>query len=372
MHYLSIPDMKVGNLVVFRGPGEQLEMRSGTLESLNEGELLVRNKFTTICGSDLHSFSGARKVPVPSVLGHEIVGEILEIGAAHPGHDYNGEKISKGDIITWSIFSSDPTCAQSLAGIPQKGEGLFKYGHAVVEENDAFHGGLAEYCVLKPGTAILKIPRDLPLPIAATINCSISTVAGALRLAGDIRNKNIYIFGMGMLGITCAAMCRDAGAKWIGGTDISDKRLALARQFGADEVFDANTNLREIRKQLPSNGIDIAFDMSGAPDAMETSIAILNVGGTAVWVGAVFNTRKVKLDPEAIIRNLITIKGLHNYNFQDFAYAVDFIRRNWQRYPFDGVVEKQFDLSDAQSAFEYAIEHKPLRVGIRINSTSVQ
>lgn len=362
--------MKTGNLVVFKGPGEQLEMQSGQLQSLNEGELLVRNKFTTICGSDLHTFSGARKAPVPSVLGHEIVGEILEIDEAHPGTDYNGEKINKGDLITWSIFSSDPTCEISRAGIPQKGRGLFKYGHAVVETNDAFHGGLAEYCVLKQGTAILKIPRDLPLPLAATINCSISTVAGALRLAGEIRNKNIYIFGMGMLGITCAAMCRDAGAKWIGGADISDRRLALARKFGADEVYDVNSGLHEIRKKLPCDGIDIAFDMSGAPDAMEASVDVLNVGGTAIWVGAVFNTRKVKLNPESIIRNLITIKGLHNYNFQDFAHAVDFIQRNWRRFPFENVVEKQFDLSDAQQAFEYAIEHKPLRVGIRINPSA--
>jgi len=110
--------------------------------------------------------------------------------------------------------------------------------------------------------------------------------------------------------------------------------------------------------------------MSGAPDAMEASVDVLNVGGTAIWVGAVFNTRKVKLNPESIIRNLITIKGLHNYNFQDFAHAVDFIERNWRRFPFENVVEKQFDLSDAQQAFEYAIEHKPLRVGIRINPSA--
>jgi threonine dehydrogenase-like Zn-dependent dehydrogenase len=257
--------------------------------------------------------------------------------------------------------------------MPQKGEGLFKYGHSLLTEEEAFFGGLAEYCILKPGTSILKIPPDLPLPLAATVNCAISTVAGALRLAGNVANKNVFIFGTGMLGITCAAMCKDAGANWVGAADISDKRLDSALKFGADEIFKItegpSTLSRDIRNKFSKNGADIVFDMSGSADAMESGLEILTIGGIAVWVGAVFNTRRVQIDPEKVIRNLITIKGLHNYNFEDFVYALDFIKRNWKCYPFESIVEREFDLADAQQAFEYAIRHKPLRVGVRINTS---
>ena len=112
--------------------------------------------------------------------------------------------------------------------------------------------------------------------------------------------------------------------------------------------------------------IDIVFDMSGSADAMENGLSVLAVGGVAVWVGAVFSSRKLQIDAEVIIRNLLTIKGLHNYNYEDFNYALDFLNRNWQRYPFDRVVEKEFTLDTATEAFNYALTNKPLRVGIKI------
>ncbi len=361
---------KKGKLVLFKGPGEEFETRTFPIPPLEPGEVLVKNLYTTICGSDLHTYSGVRTEPCPTVLGHEIVGEILDIHSTHSGYDLRGKKLEMGDVITWSIFSSDPHSPNALVGIPQKGENLFKYGHALVSDCDAFHGGLADFCILKSNTEILKLPKDMPLPIASTLNCSVSTVAGALRMAGDIRDKHVLITGMGHLGITCVAMCRDAGAEWIGATDIESKRLEDAMAFGADEVFNMNCNneelIKTLKSKLPQNGVDIVFDMSGSPEAMEFGIECLAIGGSAIWVGAVFNTRDLKINPEKIIRNLTTIKGLHNYNYADFKYAFDFMKRNWTRFPFYRIVESEFGLDQVQAAFDYALKFKPLRVGIRI------
>lgn len=361
--------MKTGKLIAFNGPGKTLEIRTEVVRELLPGEILVKNQFTTICGSDLHTYAGVRKEPCPVVLGHEIVGTIVEIESHHSGRDYTSEKLETGDLVTWTIFSSDPTSSRALEGIPQKGENLFKYGHAQITENEHFHGGLAEYCILKPGTGILKLPTDLPPQVAATVNCSISTVAGAIRLAGNLRDKKVVIFGAGMLGITCAAMCRIKSAKWVAVVDISSERLTKAMSFGADETFNSNVSdlVEEIGNKFPKNGVDVVFDMSGSPEAMETGLELLGVGGKAIWVGAVFGTRKVQLNPENLIRKLITIRGLHNYNFEDFVSGLNFIKRYWKRFPFESVVEKEFDLEDAEAAFEFALENKPLRVGIRIN-----
>lgn len=364
--------VKTGKLVAFNGSDQPLELKEYALQSLQPGEILVKNRYTTLCGSDIHTFCGMRKEVCPTVLGHEIVGEIADFGSGHSRKDYNGEFLSPGQLITWSLFSSDPQSLLSKEGIPQKGNDLFKYGHALVTETDAFHGGLSEYCVLRPDTGVFKVPNQLPLPIAATLNCAAATVAGALRMAGDIKGKNVVISGMGLLGIYCIAMCKNAGANWIGVTDLWDKRLQEGQRFGADEVIriDSGENgvksLQDLKTRFEKKGVDLFFDMSGAPDAMEMGLDILGVGGTAIWVGAVFNERKLKIDAEKIVRNLHTIKGLHNYNFDDFKYALHFIEQNWEKYPFTTIVEKEFDLVHAQQAFEYAVSHKPLRVGVRI------
>ncbi len=360
-----------GKLVAFNGTGLPLEFLEYPVGVIDEGEILVRNLYTTLCGSDIHTYCGVRSEICPTVLGHEIVGEIIAIGDSHPGLDLCGETLHIGDIITWSIFSSNPNSAYAKQGIPQKGDNLFKYGHALLRDADAFHGGLAEYCRLRVNTGILKLPLSLPLPIAATINCATATVAGSIRMAGDLQGKQVLIFGMGLLGMTCAAMCREAGASWIGSADISEKRLNDSILFGADETFnmagrEQDEVVKLVKEKIKGRGIDVVFDMSGAPSAMETGLDLLGIGGYAVWIGAVFRNRKIQVDAERIIRNLITIKGLHNYNFEDLKYALEFLNGNHDKYPFGNVVEKEFGLKDAEQAFEYAIANKPLRVGIRI------
>lgn len=359
-----------GKLALFQGPGTRLDIRKFDIRELLPGEVLVKNEYTTLCGSDLHTFCGLRQEPCPTVLGHEIVGRVVGLHPSHPGFDLGGKEIRPGDLVTWTVFSSNPQSPNSLRGIPQKGEDLYKYGHVRAEGTEVFHGGLAEYCILKANTGILRLPEELPLPIAATLNCSIATVAGALRMAGDVKSKTVLITGMGHLGITCAAMCREAGAEWIAAADIADKRLDEALSFGADEVFNMNGHTTQTRKALQGKtngkGIDVVFDMSGSPDAMEFGLETLGIGGCAVWIGAVFNTRRVQIDPEKIIRKLITIKGLHNYNFTDFMDAFGFLEQHWKKYPFGSVVEKEFTLDAVNEAFEYAVTHRPLRVGVRM------
>ena len=362
--------MRKGKLIAFNGSGQPLEMQEHNLSPLREGEILVRNRYTTLCGSDIHTYCGVRQEACPTVLGHEIVGEIIEINNAHPGIDDKGETIKPRGTSSLVYLLKRSAIDILAEGIPQKERHLFKYGHAMITGNDAFHGGLAEYCVLRRNTGILKIPETMPLPIAATLNCAIATVAASIRMAGDLTGRNVVIFGMGLLGIACIAMCREAGTSWVGTADIAEDRLLHAKHFGADHTMnlqDHSTGDTEALRQLfPKKGVDVVFDMSGSPDAMELGMDILAIGGCAVWVGAVFRNRKVGIDAEKIIRNLHTIKGIHNYNFEDFKYALDFLEKSWQKYPFDTVVEKEFELNDAEQAFEYAVSRKPLRVGIRI------
>ncbi|RZL51038.1 MAG: alcohol dehydrogenase [Pedobacter sp.] len=355
--------MQTAQVMLFNGPDRQLEAKNFDIPSLKEGEILVENLYTTICGSDIHTFTGMRQELCPTVLGHEIVGKIIAINVQHSGTDLRGKTLAPGDRVTWTVFSSDPSSVNALAGMPQKGKGLFKYGHALATNTDALNGGLSQLCILKQHTGILKIDELIPLSVAATLNCSVATAAGALRLAGHVKGKRVLITGMGHLGITCASMCKTAGAKWVAAADVSADRLAQSAKFGVDEQFNLNNGNETI---MMSELFDIVIDMSGSPAAMEIGVDKLSIGGLAIWVGAVFNTRKVAINPEAIIRSLISIKGLHNYNLSDFCYAVEFMEQNWKTFPFEKIVDQEFELKKSDEAFRYAIAHKPLRVGIKI------
>ncbi|WP_295712761.1 alcohol dehydrogenase catalytic domain-containing protein [Mucilaginibacter sp.] len=126
-----------------------MSMNEQTIPSLKPRAILVKNLYTTICGSDLHTYCGLRKEKVLTVLWHEIVGEIIAFSESHTRRDYLGKALNLGDTVTWSIFSSDHYSPNSKAGMPQKAENLFKYGHALVTNDDTLHGGLATHCIFK-------------------------------------------------------------------------------------------------------------------------------------------------------------------------------------------------------------------------------
>jgi len=359
----ALPNFPAGRVAIFNGPNIPFEFSTRNLPALKPGEILVKVLYTTICGSDIHTYCGRRMEPPQVVLGHEIVGNILWIDPDHPAVDARGAIISIGDRITWSIFSVPEGIHPPRPDMPQKSDQLFKYGHALAKDDDVFNGGLADYCILKRHTALIKISADIPIQVAATINCAQATVAGALRVAETIKDKRVMVFGAGLLGLSCVAMCREAGAKWIGIMDQDQKRLEWSRQFGADLGFDAVINNRS--RSWPD--VDLVFDMTGHPDVMKIGIDSLLVGGIAVWIGAVFPAEYVMIDAQQIVRKIIQIRGLHNYNFEDFLTATSFVENNYTKYPFEELVEKEFHLEDTEAAFHFAMEHRPVRVGIKVS-----
>jgi alcohol dehydrogenase len=349
-----------GRAVVFQEPGKPFELISAEIPEVGRGELLVRNLYTTICGSDVHTYCGRRKEPSRVVLGHEIVGEILLIHPDHKGTDLRGNTLRPGQRVTWTIFSVPPGVSAPRADIPQKSSGIFKYGHALTQDSDVFNGGLADYCLLRNNTAVVIISNEIPLPVAAPINCAHATIAGGIRTAGDIAGRKVLIFGAGMLGISCIAQCRVAGAAWIGVVDSLKERLDFAKSFTTDDVYlvDGADTYSGIPK------VDIVFDLTGDPEVMRRGLERLAIGGIGIWMGAVFPASAVQIDAEMVVRNILQIRGLHNYNYDDLLNAADFIEKNHQTFPFWSLVEKEFALEKTGEAFEFASQEKPVRTGI--------
>lgn len=335
--------------------------------SLSDGELFVQITYSTICTSDLHTFYGRRCAHTPSVLGHEVIGKIVLIANDSPV-DYYGNTLEPGDLITWSVYAHDHSGEMAVKGFPQKSADLFKYGHEKVQQNDVLSGGFATHCHLRKGTDIFKIPSEITAKEATPLNCTHATVAGAIRLAGDLKGKNVLIIGAGMLGISACAMSKYEGAAQVFVMDIIQERVTYIKQFGADIGISANLSVEEIKVILkPHGGTDVVIDTSGSADAMEKGLVLLNIGGICIWVGAVYSQRDMAINAESIVRKIITIKGLHNYIPEDLSKAIKFLEATHKKYPFESLVAADFPLSELDHAFRVANDSHKYRIGITPN-----
>lgn len=337
----------------FTQVGSPLELKEIPIPSLESGEMLVRVVACTICGSDLHTYTGRRLGPMPTVLGHEIIGTVVGSHAKTSGD----QLLVPGTRVTWSLAASCGACGRCENDIPQKCDDLFKYGH---ESTDTYplSGGLAEYCILRPGTKVIPLPADLPDDVAGPANCATATVAAAVRAAGDLKNQRVLIMGAGMLGLTATAFAKAAGASEIAVCDVDENRLQLAKEFGATSVI----------SEARGTKFDRALEMSGNETAVENLVECLDVGSTGVLVGSVSPSRSIKLDPEQIVRRLITLRGVHNYHPMDLVTAVDFLSTHQHKFPFRNLVQRSFTLDEADEALQFAEQERPVRVSVRPES----
>ena len=125
-----------------------------------------------------------------------------------------------------------------LAGgrCPRNARRRVKYGHEALAPRRELTGGLAEHCLLAPGSAIFRVPDRLPDETACPANCATATVAGAIEAAGDLAGRSVLIMGCGMLGVTAAAWASTLGGSSVIACDLDPARRALARSFGASHV----------------------------------------------------------------------------------------------------------------------------------------
>jgi len=349
---------------VFQGHGRPFELRDFPVPKPGVSEVLVDITCTTICGSDIHTWHGRRNEPTPCVLGHEITGRIVAFGPRAPRRDLRGLLLAEGDRVTWTLAASCGHCFYCGEGLPQKCESLFKYGHSAIVPGREFSGGFAECCLLTAGTGILRLPDDLIDEIAAPANCAVATVAAAFRRTESVEGSTVIVIGCGVLGLTACAMAAAGGAAEVIGCDLSSARENMARAFGANR-FCGPDEVRELARDYSAGrGADLVLEFSGASAAVVTAIDALRTGGTALVAGTTMPDQPVPLDPNDLVRRMLTIKGLHNYAPEDLVVAVDFLCTAGTRYPYASLNGGSFALEQINEAFISASERSGLRVAV--------
>jgi len=350
--------------MVFKDVAKPFELQEFDLPQLNEYEVLLRTNYATICSSDLHTFYGRRAGQRPCILGHEVVGTVIALGSDSI-KDYYGVPINLGEQLSWSVYAHEPNCMMSRIGLPQKSKSLYKYGHEELKEDCILNGGFGTHFLLKKGTVLFKLPSTLTPQEAAPLNCTHATIAAALRMAGDVKSKNVLISGVGMLGLSASSMAKEQGASHISALDINLHKLERACEFGTDTIFHAEIETSTIKEKAASfGGIDIIIETSGVPSALEKGFELLNTGGIMVLVGSVYPQRNISINAEKIVRRILSIRGIHNYAPQDLATAIRFLEQAKHKYPFHSLVEVEYPLNDLDAAFEAGNQNGYYRVGV--------
>lgn len=347
---------------LFLGPNAPWQFASAELPILAPDEILVKVLLCTICGSDLHTILGRRNGPVPSVLGHEIVGEIVDFGSSAIRTDLRGQTLQRGDRIVWGIVANCDRCFFCKNDLPQKCEHGFKYGHQQVGERNHWQGGFASHCVLVPGTKIVRIPALLSLKSAAPLGCATATIAAAMRFADILGNDDVLIVGAGMLGLTACAMANKQGPWSVACIEKDEYRRQLAMRFGATVA--AQPGLLRASDFKNGYGFDVAIECSGTNAGLLEAIELVRVGGRIVLVGAVFPSDPAPLVVERIVRKHLTLHGVHNYRSDDLLSAVDFLERHHEDFPFEDLVSHVYPLEQLTEGLTAAQVGKNIRVAI--------
>ena len=352
------------NAAVFAGSAGEITLRQLSIPELGESEVLVRVSGCTICGSDLHSFHGHRTVPVPTILGHEIVGTIVEIGGTSERFDLDGRELRRGDRVTWAIMANCGVCDLCQRGLPQKCLNGVKYGHEPFRPGRELTGGLAEYCLLVPGTSIVRLPDELPLAVACPASCATATIVAALEAAGDLRGRTVCLSGAGMLGLTACAMARVLGASKVVSVDPVSARRKLAMEFGATRTCAPDELAAVAIEEVHALGFDVVVELSGSPTAFQVTWPLIRTGGTLVLVGSVFPGPSMPIALEQVVRRHLTIRGIHNYAPRHLLEAVNFLSYAHTQYPFARLVSEWIPLTSIADAFRRSSQSDAIRIGV--------
>ena len=272
-------------------------------------DLLIRVLRTGICGTDLHIYDwdawAQRSVPTPLVIGHEFVGEVVEIGS-------NVNDFRPGDIVSGEGHLVCGRCRNCMAGrrhlcAHTRGIGV---NHA---------GAFAEYIAL-PMTNIWHHAPGIDLDVAAIFDPFGNAVHTALTF--PVLGEDVLITGAGPIGVMAAAVVRHAGARHVVITDINDYRLELARRLGVTRAIDVRaTTIAEVQRDLAmQEGFDVGLEMSGNPTALRDMLSNMAHGGRIAMLGV--PTQEIAIDWTVVVFNMLTIKGIYGREMYETWYMM--------------------------------------------------
>lgn len=327
--------------IVYEGPN-QLNYTDVPDVFPKAGEVKLRVKACGICGSDVHGYMGltGRRLE-PMMMGHEFAGEVVELG--------EGVTTAKvGDKV--AVYPVD-FCGE--CEMCQRGDVhlcLNKRAFGVLDVDGAF----AEYiCV--PAKCCFPVADDVPYAIGSLMEPLAVSYRGVGH-AGDLTGKTVLLVGTGTIGLLALACVKMKNPAKIFVSDLSDNRLKVAKDMGADVVINpGKEDLKSvILEHTGGKGVDVAFEAVGAAPTVQQAMSALRFGGTAIWIGN--NKKMIDINMQEIVTRELTVHGSFLYGFDEFKVVVDLL--NQGKLNVAPLISKEIGLDEAIHYFE-TLAHNP-------------
>jgi L-iditol 2-dehydrogenase len=354
---------------IFNTPRGQMEIRDVALPAVEPNGMLVRVTKASICGSDLHIWRGDTPLrPGNHIIGHEMVGQVAELGA-NIHTDSQGQALAVGDRVTYLYFYFCGRCYACLEGYRSACINMMRAPYQMDDVMISM-GAYAEYYYLRPGHYVFKVPDDLSDEEVAPVNCALAQVTYGLQRIGLRLGQSIVIQGAGGLGLYAAAVARDMGAAQVIVIDRFAARLQMAAAFGADHLINLDTldteekRVRRVRELTHGWGADICVEVVGSPAVIPEGIRMLKNGGHYLIMGSINPKQTAPLEAGRLVFGRITLMALATYEPWVIPQALDFIKRNRPRYPFDKLISHTFPLTEINEAFAQADAGAVIRASI--------
>jgi S-(hydroxymethyl)glutathione dehydrogenase / alcohol dehydrogenase len=323
------------------------------LEVLGPGMVRVAIRATGICHSDLSAMTGTFPIDTPCVLGHEGVGEVVEVGAGV-------SSVAVGDHVIATGVTQCGACPFCLTGQGHLCiKSTFARASLRIGGRPAFAlagiGSFSEEALLTEEAAV-KIPSDVPWDVASLVGCGVTTGVGAVvNAARVIPGSSVIVFGCGGVGTAVIQAARIAGAAEIVAVDLVPEKRESARRFGATRAVAPDDVARAKAESTgESDGFDYGFEAVGLPGTIRATYDAVRRGGTAVIVGVGRADQSIELNAYEISFGDKTLRGTW---FGSGDPRVEFLRvlRLWRagRLDLDSMITRRGRLADINSEFDH-------------------
>jgi alcohol dehydrogenase len=329
------------------GPN-RLEIREYPIPDIPSDGGLVQIERAGVCGTDVKYYHGKIQLPLPIILGHEILGRVVKLGrdaaAIH--------QVKEGDRIILKGALGCGRCADCRRGAARFCRKRTSYGgRTSCEKPPHLFGGFADYLYLAPDVLATKVSDSLPAEAAALIgSVMVNGFQWAIRKGGVKMGDYVLIQGPGQQGLACAFAARQAGAAriFVSGIARDAKRLELAKKFGAHRTINVDEEdvLGIIQKETNGDMADVVVDVSGNPKAIVTSVECLRRQGTLVLAGLTGDTTVTPLLLDKVVWREIRIQGCYTADNDATASTLRLVEQT--KFPVQEMVSHVFPLEKTE------------------------
>jgi L-iditol 2-dehydrogenase len=331
----------------------EFDVEDVPMPEVPERGLLLKVYACGLCGSDLRTLrSGHHRVVFPWIIGHEISGEVVELGEKYEGQWKVGDLLAVGPVVYCGV------CDFCI-------DGRYEFCDNYREIAQAWPGGMAEYIAIPPealnlGT-IQRAPEGLDLAIAA-VSEPISSCVNAQDRGQVGLGDTVVIIGAGPIGCIHTSLARARGADKIIIADIVDERLEMAETFEPDVTINATEVdlVAEVRKLTDGKGADVIVTATPAPVAIIQAVEMARKTGRILVFGGLPKDRsKPGVDMNTVHYNALVMIGTTTFAPRHQRIALNLLASG--RIPGDKLVTHRLPLSEFRQAATMAMEGKTLK-----------